>query len=72
MAWLKGLLLAAIVFAAGMAIYFYHQFNLPNNCREETMIMIDKGAGSRQVAKKLTEAGRPASARRAAASAPRP
>ncbi len=57
MAWLKGLLLAAIVFAAGMAIYFYHQFNLPNNRREETMIMIDKGAGSRQVAKKLTEAG---------------
>ncbi len=57
MAWLKGLLLTAIVFAAGMAIYFYHQFNLPNNRCEETMIMIDKGAGSRQVAKKLTEAG---------------
>ena len=44
-------------FAAGMAIYFYHQFNLPNNRREETMIMIDKGAGSRQVAKKTDGSG---------------
>lgn len=57
MAWIKGLLFAAIVLAAAMGMFFYHAFNLPDNRGTETAVVVEKGVGSRQVANKLTEAG---------------
>ncbi len=57
MAWFKGLVTTAVVLAAAAGMICCHLFTLPNERGTETQLLIEKGAGSRQVAEQLAEAG---------------
>lgn len=57
---IEGVVLVVVVFAflvGGIAAWFWHDFNAAGPLRDETVVVIPKGAGTSGIAKVLTDAG---------------
>lgn len=57
MAWIRELLAVATIVLIGAVWFVYNAFNQPDNRSEYVSVVVERGAGSRQVAEELTEAG---------------